>query len=102
MGSPIVRRDELNELRAEFAAELEEALAPIRSALEVSEPASDSGDPTGRLVPAQLEESLESAELPISALSGSNKDNELPISKSRKRKPEGVDPLGLVPEGDED
>lgn len=90
-------------------AELTEALAPIRAALEVSEPAPDSGEPTGRLEPATDEESLESADSTKPALSGSdNKDGEALVAaiherKSRaKRKPEGQDPLGLVPEGDED
>lgn len=112
--------------RAELRAVLGEALAPFRAALEISDldaaideldGLADSGDPTSRPEPATDEESLEPAGSTKEALSGSDKEahpaesdpegielaGKIHERKSRaKRKPEGQDPLGLVPDAEED
>lgn len=105
--------------------ELEAALAPILAALEVSEPVEEpivdvsiSGNPTSRLEPAPAVKPLDPAESTKEALSGSDKEAHpaesdpegLELvekiherkSSSRKRKPENQDPLGLVPDVEED
>lgn len=75
--------------------ELDEILAPILAALEVSEPATvvyalDEPEPEPEDVPAHPGESDPE---------GINLVKEIHERKSRgKRKPEGVDPLGLVPD----
>lgn len=84
----------LNKLKLEGAElvtreELEEALAPIRAALEVSEPEEE------------WQPSYSNYEPLPPAVEGENEEREAPARKSRKRKPEGVDPLGVVPEEDD-
>jgi hypothetical protein len=72
--------------------ELEEALAPIRAALEIDELGEIVLDESGELVegedeiPAELDE----------------QEEEPTPRRSRKRKPENVDPLDLVPEPEEE
>ena len=109
--------------------ELEEALAPILAALEVSdldaaideldglEDDAVSGDPTSRPSPAPAVKDRDSADSTNESLSGSDKEvhpaesdpegrelvAKIHEKKSRaKRKPEGQDPLGLVPEPEGD
>jgi hypothetical protein len=108
--------------------ELEEALAPIRAALEVSdldvaideldglEDDAVSGDPTSRPSPAPAVKDRDSADSTKESLSGSDKAHpaesdpeglelveKIHERKSRaKRKPEGQDPLGVLPEPEGD
>jgi hypothetical protein len=104
-------------------AELNEALAPILAALEVEDVAATvvyaieddavSGNPTKEEGPASAAESLESAESEKGRLDETSKEphpaesdpeglalvEKIHERKSRaKRKPEGQDPLGLVPD----
>jgi hypothetical protein len=87
----------LNKLKQDGAElvtreELEEALAPIRAALEIGELYDVVLDESGELVegedeiPAELDE----------------QEEEPTPRRSRKRKPENVDPLDLVPEPEEE
>lgn len=87
-------------------AELEEALEPIRAALEVSEPATvvyalDEIDEESQVGPdRETEKGRHPAEADPEGLELVEKIHE---RKSRaKRKPENEDPLGLVPDPEED
>jgi hypothetical protein len=86
----------LNKLKQDGAElvtreELEEALAPIRAALEIDELGEIVLDESGELVEGE-------DEIPVEL-----DDEEEPTPRrSRKRKPDNVDPLDLVPEPEEE
>lgn len=100
--------------RIEGALEIDD----LNAAIDELDGLADSGEPTGRLEPAADEDPQDPAESTKEALSGSDKEAhpaesdpegrelvaKIHEKKSRaKRKPEGQDPLGLVPdpEGDD-